>query len=299
VTQRVALAVNPTSGRGRGGAAGETTARRLAAAGVDVVRIQAGSGAELARLTRDEVSQGVEALVVVGGDGMTHLGVNVVAGTATPLGIVAAGTGNDIARDLGLPVADAAAATQVIVEALAGQHRRAIDAVRCTGGAEPDCWFAGVLGAGFDALVNERANAWRWPRGRLRYDAAILRELPLFRPREYELVLDGKARRLRAMLVAVANGPSYGGGMRVCPDARFDDGLLDVLLVSPVSTLSFLRLYPRVYSGAHVTHEAVEIVRARRVEIFSAGIVAYADGERVRALPLVCEVVPGAVSVLY
>jgi diacylglycerol kinase (ATP) len=178
-----------------------------------------------------------------------------------------------------------------------GAGARAVDAVRCTGG-QVERWFAGVLGAGFDAIVNERAEGWRRPRGRARYLLAVARELPVFRPRDYELDLDGKRWATRAMLVTVANAPSYGGGMRVCPDARMDDALLDVLVLEPISRAQFVRLFPRVYSGTHVRHPRVKLARARRVRVRADGVVGYADGERFGPLPLDCEVVPGALRVL-
>jgi diacylglycerol kinase (ATP) len=290
---RAGLAVNPTSGRGRGRRAGDQVTETLTAAGVDVVPLTAGSAIELADRARAALATGLEALVVVGGDGMVNLGVNLIAGTPVPLGIVAAGTGNDIARGLGLPVADPAAAAASVLAGLAAPAPRRVDAVRCLTPVRDDLWFAGVLGAGFDALVNERANRWSWPRGRMRYNLAIARELPVFRPRSYRLELDGEVWHTQAMLVAVANGPSYGGGMRVCPDAR-----LDVLVVEPISRLEFVRIFPRVYAGTHVRHPRVVIRRARQVRVAADGIVGYADGERIAALPLTCEVVPAALSLL-
>ena len=156
----------------------------------------------------------------------------------------------------------------------------------------------GVLAAGFDAIVNERANQWRWPRGPMRYNLAVLRELPVFRPIPYVLELDGRRMETEAMLVAVGNGPAYGGGMRVTPDASFDDGLLDVLILHGISTLEFLRVFPRVFKGTHTSHPAVEIVRAATVRLEATGIVGYADGERFGALPMTLEAVPGALTVL-
>jgi diacylglycerol kinase (ATP) len=243
-----------------------------------------------------EVLDDLAALVVVGGDGMVRAGVNLVAGGTVPLGIVPAGTGNDVARALGLP-ADPVAAARALAEAVLEGRTRAVDAA-CVCGPDGDSWFAGVLGAGFDAVVNERANGWRWVRGRSRYTLAVARELPVFRPRDYTLTLDGAPWRTRAMLVAVANGPSYGGGMRVAPAASMGDGLLDVLVVGPLSRREFVRVFPRVFRGTHVEHPAVTIRRAVRVDIAAEGIVAYADGERVGRLPLRCEVVPGVLSLL-
>jgi diacylglycerol kinase (ATP) len=301
---RIALAVNPTAGRGRGARAGELAVRSLAAAGVDVDLLRGDDAADLARRIADGLDRGSQALVVVGGDGIVNLGVNAVAGTTVPLGIVPAGTGNDLALGLGIPVGDPFRAVEQLRARLADGADgaddvswRAVDAVRCTGGSV-ERWFAGVLGAGFDAIVNERAEGWRRPRGRSRYVLALARELPVFRPREYQLELDGERWATRAMLVAVANAPSYGGGMRVCPDARMDDGLLDVLVLEPISRAQFVRIFPRVYSGAHVGHPRVTIVRAGRVRVAADSVVGYADGERFGPLPLECVVVPGALRVL-
>jgi diacylglycerol kinase (ATP) len=304
---KIALAINPTSGRGRGLHAGLEAATALRAAGVEVQELVGQDGEELRALVASALEAGVDGLVVTGGDGMVHLGVTALAGSRTPLGVVAAGTGNDIARALGLPVGDAVAAAEAVVRGLTdGTQRRRIDAVRVTtpGRVQRPVWFAGVLCAGFDAIVNERANGWHRPAGRAKYVLAVLRELPVLRPRNYRVDLDpgpgqgGETVVTGAMLVAVANGPSYGGGMFVCPDARMDDGLLDVLLVKPLSRTRFLRVFPKVFTGKHVTHPNVRITRARRVTVQAAGIVAYADGERIAGLPVTCECVPGAIEML-
>jgi diacylglycerol kinase (ATP) len=155
-----------------------------------------------------------------------------------------------------------------------------------------------VLAAGFDAVVNERANQFRWPRGSAKYTLAMLRELPVFQERSYLLDLDGHQVQARATLVAVANGPAYGGGMRIGPDARFDDGLLDVVVAGPISRLELLRIFPKVFSGRHVDHPRVHVYRAACVRLESAGIVAFADGERLAPLPLLCEAMPEALTLL-
>jgi diacylglycerol kinase (ATP) len=324
VISKVALAVNPTAGQGRGRLAGIVVAARLRAAGVEVEELAGKDAEDLRGQVRTALRRPLDALVVVGGDGMVHLGVGLVAETVVPLGIVAVGTGNDVARALGLPIRDALAGADLIVDALRagagpadsggpggpGAGRRSIDAIRCTPGLlpahvrarvderGPERWFAGVLGAGFDAVVNERANGWSWPRGRAKYVLAMLRELPVFRPRRYAIDLDGQRWDTAAMLVAVANGPSYGGGMRVAPDARLDDGLLDVMVVAPLSRFRFLSIFPRVYAGTHVEDPRVSIRQGRTVTVDAPGIVAYADGERIGPLPLTCELIPAAVIVL-
>jgi diacylglycerol kinase (ATP) len=296
MVQHIALIVNPTSGLGRGAKLGKAVEEQLRAAGLTVDNVSGADAPAAEENARRAVASGVDALVVVGGDGMVHLGANVVAGSQTPLGIVAAGTGNDISRALGLPAHDAAASVAVISRGSA----RTIDAVRhVPDPGQPDAgWFVGVLGAGFDAKVNERANGWRWPKGRMRYNLAIARELPVFKPLPYVLELDGEPITANAMLVAVGNGPSYGGGMQVTPDAVLDDGLLDVMIVDKISIPEFLKVFPKVYTGAHKDHPAVTITQAKRVRLETPGLVSYADGERYAALPMTCEVVPGALRVL-
>ena len=292
------LAVNPTSGSGRGAAAGGVVADALHRAGVETHTLIASSAAGLRDRVQHGLDDGARALVVVGGDGMVHLGVTLVAGTGVPLGVVASGTGNDNARELGFPVTGAVAGAEAVVGALASGGVRSIDAVRWTTGDGAGGWFAGVLGAGFDAVVNERANGWQRLKGRIRYDLAIVRELPVFRPLPFTLELDGERSAFEAVLVAVGNGPAYGGGMQICAGASMDDGVLDVVVAGPLSRSGLIRLYPKVYSGAHLKHPAVRVLRGARLRLDSPGIVAYADGERLGPLPLTCEVVPGALTVV-
>jgi diacylglycerol kinase (ATP) len=155
-----------------------------------------------------------------------------------------------------------------------------------------------VLGAGFDAIVNERANAMRWPKGPLRYDIATYAELVRLRPRPYTLTLDGRSVQLRAVLVAVGNTASYGGGMRICPDADPTDGLLDVVVAGEVSRTTLVRIKPRVYKGTHVQHPKVMSFRAHSVGIEADGITAYADGERAFPLPITVTAEPNALHLL-
>jgi diacylglycerol kinase (ATP) len=289
VPREIALLVNPTSGKGRGAQLCEPVAERLRAHGCDVDIVVGRDADEAFDQVRNRVAKGVDALVAVGGDGLVNMALQVVAGTATPLGIVPAGTGNDIARSLGLPLEEPVAA----VDLLATAEPRAVDLGRALGR-----WFGGVLSSGFDSMVNERANRMSWPRGRSRYNVAIAAELRTFRPVPFVLELDGERWETEAMLVAVGNGVSYGGGMKVCPGARMDDGLFDVTVLGPVSKFEFLRVFPQVYAGSHVNHPAVTVRRAKCVSLAAAGVTAYADGERVALLPVTCDVVPGALQVL-
>ena len=292
---RMGLMINPTSGKNTGAQVGQQALSLVRDAGVDVLDLSASDARSAVEQGRAAIGSGaIDRLVVGGGDGMVHLGANLCAGTPVSLGVIAAGTGNDIARELGLPVRDAAASVQRILSS----STRQVDAARHTTATGEQKWFLGVLAAGFDAVVNERANQLTWPKGPMRYNLAILRELPVFRAIPYTLVLDGERIDTEAMLVAVGNGPAYGGGMRVTPGASFDDGLLDVLILRKISTFEFLRVFPKVFKGTHVSHPAVQIRRARTVSLEAEGIVSYADGERFAPLPMSMEVVPGALTVL-
>ncbi len=285
----IALLTNPTAGKGKGAKARAVALPRLRDAGFVVRDLQGADAAEALSLARQCVADGVESLVVVGGDGMVHLAVQALAGTPTRLGVIPAGTGNDAARYLDIPRRDAAAAADVVV---AGRTRT-LDLAR-----SGSTYFMTVLAAGFDAIVNERANQMTWPRGQMRYNLATLAELRTFKPLAYTLELDGVTRQVEAMLVAVGNGPSFGGGLRITEGALLDDGLLDVVIIKTMTKLDLVRTYPKLFRGTHTTHPQYERHRVSRVTVAAPGIVSYADGERFGALPLTIECAPAALTVL-
>ncbi len=289
MAREIALLTNPRAGRGRARSVAATAALRLEEAGIAVRRLEGRDVEEARDLARQAVAEGVESLVVAGGDGMTHLAAQVLAHGPTPLGIIPSGTGNDAARYFGIPRNDPAAAADVVV---AGRVAT-VDLAQ----AGPT-YFLCVLSAGFDALVNERANRMRRPRGQLRYHLATLAELRTFTPLPYELELDGRPTQLSAMMVAVGNGPSYGGGLRITEGALLDDGLLDVVLIHPMGRADLVRTYPRLLSGTHTRHRSYEHHRVREVRIAAPGVVAYADGERLGPLPITVTAVPRALRVL-
>jgi diacylglycerol kinase (ATP) len=296
--RRVGVLVNRSAGVGRGARHVAEVLATLRAAGLDVTEIAAASAAEAGSACAKAVGEGLDALVAAGGDGTVNLAVQAVAGTLTPLGIVPCGTGNDLATSLGVPADPARAATEVARRIVAGAGV-AVDAVRTTtDDGEFLGWWACVLASGFDSAVNERANRMRWPRGPRRYDVAILAELARLRPLAYRVTLDGRTLELPAVMVAVGNTDSYGGGLRICPAADPSDGLLDVTVVGPVGRAEVVRLKPRLYAGSHVEDPRVRTYRATEVRLEAAGVRAYADGEPLAPLPLVLTCVPGALTVL-
>ncbi|MYW12240.1 diacylglycerol kinase [Streptomyces sp. SID2563] len=294
MTSEITLFVNPTAGRGRGARAAQPAASALRAAGFSVRTILGEDAGDALRRARDAVAEGTGALIAVGGDGLMSLALQAVAGTFTPLGVVAVGTGNDFARALGLPIRDPEAAGRLAADALKGRAP-----VRETDlGRAGERWFGSVLASGFDSRVNDRGNRMRWG-GRFKYDLAILAELAAFKPVTYRMTLDGgPPRELRATLVAVGNGTSYGGGMRMCADADMGDGLFDITVVGECSRTTLLKVFPRVYKGTHLSHPVVTVHRASSVTLEAVGVTAYADGEPLGALPLTATCVPKAVRVL-
>ncbi|MFI5996619.1 MULTISPECIES: diacylglycerol kinase [unclassified Streptomyces] len=293
MTSEITLFVNPTAGRGRGAHAAQPAASAFRAAGFSVRTVVGQDAADGLARARAAVAEGTGALVAVGGDGMANLALQAVAGTDTPFGLVPVGTGNDFARALGLPLRAPAAAARLTADALKEDRLRSVDLGRVDG-----TWFGTVLASGFDSRVNDRGNRMRLPVGRFRYDLAMLAELAAFRPFAYRLTLDGgETREIEATLVAVGNGSSYGGGMRICPGADLGDGLFDVTVVGNCGRATLLTVFPKVYRGTHVDHPVVTVHRAARVELVAAGVTGYADGEPLGALPLTAECIPGAVRV--
>ena len=281
-----ALVINPVAGQGKGATVGTYVAGYLNSRGIKYEIIIGRSGLDQADslqrfLDRNPDCSGV---IAVGGDGLLHLVLQKITPAQVPLAVIPAGTGNDFVRTLGWSPDD----VDAILQAVLSKNPQSVDL-----GLVDGEWFAAILSTGFDSIVNEKANTMSWPKGPMKYNVAIAIELPRFAPRHYEIVLDDRTISTQAMLIAVANGRSYGGGMLVCPHADIADGYFDVMVLHPVSKLEFIKVFPRVFKGTHITHPAVEIVRSKSVKI-SSDAVAYADGERIGQLPVSAQCISGA-----
>ncbi len=265
----------------------------LTAMGIEHLLVITDDGTHPQRACREAVAEGVTAVVALGGDGLVGSCAEALVGTETVLAVVPAGNGNDFARSLGLRRKQPFLALECLREG----RVRAVDAVR----AEGPGWqrhYVCVGGAGFDSEVNAYANTLSRLHGAARYVVAVLRTLLRFRPAEFTVRVDGEERRLPAMLVAVANAPQYGGGMKVCPDAVLDDGSVDVCVVAAISKPAFVAVFPRVFRGRHVTHPAVTMLRGQKVELEAARpFDVYGDGERLGPLPALFTTVAGALKV--
>ena len=221
-----------------------------------------------------------EKVVAIGGDGLVNLCLQEVAEQNIGLSVIPAGTGNDFARAVG----SHKKSVNEIFNVVRSQDPTTIDLGLVTG-AFGKRWYVQVLSTGFDALVNNLANRINWPRGQMKYTLATVLTLARFKPIPYELIIDGKQLKQDFMLLSVANGETYGGGMRICPDASNSDGIFDILLVHPVSKIVLLSIFPKVFTGKHVPHPKIDIIRGKKVQI-SADASAFADGEFVSKLPI-------------
>lgn len=291
---RATLIVNPSSGRGAAGRVAGTVADTLRQVVSELDYAMTPNAAGTSRAAALAVQRGDDLVAVLGGDGTAHLAAQAVAGTGTALAVLPSGSGNDLAAALGIP-ANPPQAARYVADALLAGRRRQIDLGRVENGA----YFTTVLCSGFDAAVNARANAMNWPAGPRRYDLAVLLELAKLTPRRVWVDVGGTEVTFEAILVAVGNAPNYGGGLRICPGAELNDGLLDVVVIAAASRRRLLRVFPTLRSGGHINEPEVTMLRGRSVRIDGDHQwPVYADGEAQGTLPVIVHCQPGALTVV-
>jgi diacylglycerol kinase (ATP) len=291
---RITLVVNPAAGGGRGRRTLDRALPHLRAHGLDPQVHLCTNGREPELLARESAEAGSDIVVAVGGDGQARSVANGLLGTSAAMGLLPAGSANDYARAVGVPRSDVIAATDLLLSPRVAQ----VDVVRVESDAVVE-HFLNVGGAGFDSVVAATAEGIRFLRGSPRYVLAVLRELPRFRAGHFSLTADGTKHDFRGMIVAVANGSTYGGGMRVAPTAGLQSGMLEACIVGELSRLAFLRAFPSVFRGTHVTHPAVTMLRARVMEISAEpSFEVTGDGERIGRLPATFTLLPAALPVV-
>jgi YegS/Rv2252/BmrU family lipid kinase len=286
---KLSLIVNPVAGGGRAGRALPGVQAELRRLGLDH-RVQATLSLEHARSLAREAAASGEVAVAFGGDGLIGAVADALRDCDGVLGILPGGRGNDFARALGIPLDPRAAC-----EVLATGKIRSLDLGEVNGRT-----FVGIASCGVDADANRIANRTSLVRGNLVYSYAALRALAQWEPATFTIALDGgRPHTIAGYTIAAANSTSYGGGMKVAPAARLDDGLLEIVVITQMTKLRFLTLLPTVFWGGHVGHDGVEVLEGRSVEIAaSRPMEVYADGDPIAALPATVRALPGAVNAL-
>lgn len=286
--------VNPSANRGGAKAVGAKAIELLRSRSIEVLDFSADSAEAASNKLMDRASE-LSGIVAIGGDGTSQLGVNLAMQTSLPLGLVPAGSGNDQVRQLGIPLDDLEAAIDNIRDNLAAV--RQVD-VMWVETSYRSFFSLGSISAGFDAICAERANRLKWPKGPNSYVAAMLLELPKFKPIRYRVLADGVEREISAMLCGVANVKNFGGGMMISPESEITDGEVEVFILHQVSRRKLLEIFPKVYSGQHVKYAEVEIFKAKQVRIENAGFPMTCDGEIIGPAPFSVSVHPGALSLI-
>ncbi|MBD0862822.1 YegS/Rv2252/BmrU family lipid kinase [Gordonia sp. zg691] len=294
--QHATLVASPYARHGTGLRVAHQAADLLRARDVEVEVIVGEDIADAADLTGKAARGDTDVLVVVGGDGTVRLTVEASIGSGKPLAVIPAGSGNDFARNLGIPLGTAEA-----IEVILAGHRRPIDLGRVSFPDGQTALFSTVAATGFDAAVTARAMDIKWPRGQARYTIAAFLELIGLRSRHYQVRVDDECVESDLIFAAIGNTTSYGGGMQITPEASVSDGLLDISMAANPPRLprwTIARVFPKVFSGKHIGHPLVTSMRGEEIELYcDPPALVSVDGDLVGALPAVFEAVPRAIEV--
>lgn len=289
------VVVNPSSALGRGARVARVVLASFQAAGVDAVEITGVDAADCQARVRAACKRGLRGLVLVGGDGLIGLVLQVAEARALPIGVVPAGSGNDFARQFGLPRSPAAAVARLLGSE--GAPLSVDLGVVERPGHDPH-WFAGGLSIGLDAAINRRANAIRLPLGPLRYHLALLAELAVLKSRRFVVQIGAREHSFMGILATVMNTRAIGGGIPLAPSASVHDGMLDLVEVSHGSKLRVLSVLGLLARAKHEHLPEVTITRVPAVKIEAGDELAFSDGELVGSGPFEVRVAPGALTLL-
>lgn len=241
------------------------------------------------------------AVVAVGGDGSVHTAAQVAYKHKLPLGIIASGSGDDVARACGLPHGRSFEATKKAVDyfvtAWKEENKTDVDVMLAKTSDGKEHAVLAVMSCGFDSRVNANSAKMTYLKGTFRYIAAMLKTLTRFSPISYHTIIDGREEKFSAMLIAFGNGSMFGGGMKVCPSANIKDGELDFIVVNEISIPTLLRVFPKVFSGTHVHHPKVDEGRAKSVWLHASGEQVWGDGEYLGESPINIDIKPNSISI--
>lgn len=301
---RIGLALNPNSGKGRSDGYRSVLREVLEKYPVDMVWLPVGSRQEAFHAMREATHRGnVDALIIVGGDGFIHNAVNAVGDTRLPVGIVAAGSGNDIAREFGLPIHSVHDSIHQIAASLFTEHYRDVDVMEISWESGTERALA-IVSVGIDADVNVRTNHMTWPKGNLRYVRALPGAIRAYQPYGVRLTMDGHSHAGPMTLLSIANTRYFGGGFCISPGALPDDGVLDVVLTPGLTMGQIGQLLPRLVFYRHMSDPRIHLYRTAEVRIEPEP--AYgrdlpfvmADGEEICRAPATVRLLPKALRLV-
>lgn len=297
---RFTFILNPNAGKGAGRKLRDRIYKAIISRTSDFELIETEKPGDATEMARSSSSPNI---VAVGGDGTVHEVANGIVGTEKTLGVIPAGSGNDFIKSIQVPKD-----LNKSIECLFRGKTNAIDVGRVevengtsNQGNSLISFFVNGLGIGFDAAVAERASHISFASGTLLYIVAVLQTLGRYKSPEFSIVVDGRETESRNLLIAVGNGVCAGGGFYLTPDAKVDDGLLDICLIEEISTLGVLRLIPRVMQGNHQRQSGVKFEKGKSITVSASHpICVHADGEILGTdIPrLRIDVVPNALKVI-
>jgi len=283
---RTLIILNPSAAKGRSLGLKSIIESEFKSLGIDYSLHISRSSDDIIKTTKANLKKGFSNFIAVGGDGTIHYMANVLAGTDKKIGVIPAGSGNDIAACLGID-SDIKKCCQIINR---GKTKK-ID----TGLINDRYYYLCIAGSGFDSQVNYLANNTRLPlKGPARYNYAVYKNLITFKPGKFFINYGADKKEVYGMMIAVSNMSSYGGGMRITPDASPEDGLFDVCIIKKMSKIHFIQTFPKVYEGKHTTDSHVEIFKTSSIKIDSEyHFSIFADGEYICKLPATFKIIPG------
>lgn len=297
---KIALLLNRKSGLGRTERLAAYVYQQFSNKQIDFELVEGESAEAVINETIARANE-FTAVVSVGGDGSAHTAAQVAYATGLPLGIIASGSGDDIARACGLPHGRNLEAMQKSVDhfvtAYLANDVTAVDSIRVATADGKEHSVMAVMSAGFDSRVNSNSAKMTYLTGTIRYIAAMLKTLGNFKPIDYHWKLDGQEKKFQAMVVAIGNGSMFGGGMKVCPAAHIKDGEFDILVVDKMRVATLLAVFPKIFSGGHVAHPKVQELRGKSLWLDAPTETVWGDGEYLGLTPMQLELKSDSIKV--
>ena len=282
------LIINPAAGRGKARKVLPKVKNILDSYGIKYSCSITTKPAEATSLARDAVKKGFKKIIVLGGDGTVNEVINGIIGANVVLGVIPIGSGNDFCMGLGIP-----GKTKDACRVIIGKYAKRIDV-----GKLNDRYFGSSAGIGLDAETAYEAGKNNKLTGLLLYVYSLIKTLIRAKPHFYRISVDDKKFDFKGWIVAIGNCPSYGGGIKITPDAKVDDDIFDICLIGDIAKWRVLYYLPVVVIGKHKVFKNVQFLRGKRINIETASLKAHLDGEIITSSNFKFEIIPKSLNVL-